>query len=432
VTNQSRKLAAPTVYLTMTAIEGFFWTMMVVIYAPYLIIDAHLGPFQLVLLGTILEGTILLFELPTGIVADAISRRVSIIIGYALLGASMVLTGAVPHFGWIVVADLMAAIGFTFISGADVAWITDEVGEQPAARLYLRGAQWSQGSAIVGIAAGVWLATAKLGLPFVVAGTGEIALALFLVIVMPEDNFTPQRVKGEKLRASFAAQWKHGVGAVRGRPALLLIFAVAALHGASTEGFDRLYALRFIQGTHLPPLGGLDRVVWWGLIAAGGSFLSIGATEFVKRRVEITSHHGAPKALAVINLLLIGSVVVFGFAPGFGLALAAFWMTAVLRSIVEPIFTSWVNQGLDSASRATVNSMWGQADALGQVAGGPVLGFIAAIRSVTSAIVVSGLLRAPALLLFSKTLRQGPLSAEDIRPLEGEGTGLEGSVMEEV
>ena len=126
--------------------------MMVVIYAPYLIVglDAHLGPFQLVLLGTILEGTILVFELPTGIVADAISRRASIIIGFALLGVSTVLVGTVPHFGWIVVGDVLAGLGYTFTSGADVAWITDEVGEEPAARLYLRSRrQWAQAAGIV-------------------------------------------------------------------------------------------------------------------------------------------------------------------------------------------------------------------------------------------------------------------------------------------
>lgn len=391
--------------------------MMVVIYAPYLIIVAHLGPFQLVLLGTVLEGTILLFELPTGIVADAISRRTSIIIGYSLAGAATILIGAVPRFGSIVVGTVIAAIGYTFISGADVAWITDEVGEEPAAKLYLRGAQWSQASAILGIGGGIWLATAALSLPFVLSGVGELCLALFLLVSMPEDNFTSQRIKGTKLQESFASQWKQSLGAVKGRPVLVLIFAIAALHGASTEGFDRLFALHFIRDTHLPPLGGLDRVVWWGIITAGGYLLSIGATEFVKRKVEITSHRGAARALALIYLLLIGSVVLFGLAPGFALALFAFWMTRLLREITEPIFTTWVNQGLDSASRATVNSMWGQADALGQVAGGPALGLIAAVRSVTTAIVVSGFLRAPALLLFGKTLREGPLAAEGREPV---------------
>jgi MFS transporter, DHA3 family, tetracycline resistance protein len=425
--NGHRQLHAPAVFLTMTAAKGLFFSMMVVIYAPYLIIDAHLGPFQLVLLGTILEGTILVFELPTGIVADAISRRTSIIIGCALGGAATVLVGTVPHFGWIVVGDVLGGIGYTFTSGADIAWITDEVGEEPAAKLYLRAAQWSQTASIAGIGVGVWLATARLGLPFVVSGCGEIVLAAFLMITMPENNFTAQRLKGVKLHTSFVAQWKQSLGAIKGRPVLLLIFAIAALHGASTEGFDRLYALRFIKGTHLPPLGGFDRVVWWGLIDAGGSLLAIAATEFVKRRVETSSPRGPAKALAVIFIMLIASVTVFGLAPGFALALGAFWVAGTLRSVEVPIFTIWVNRGLEPASRATVNSMWGQADAMGQVAGGPVLGVIAAVRSVSTAIVVSGFLRAPALLLFGRT-GETQLDPKNLG-LE-EGASMEATVLE--
>jgi MFS transporter, DHA3 family, tetracycline resistance protein len=426
--NRRPVLDASTVFLLMIAVRGLLFSMMVVIYAPYLIVDAHLGPFQLVLLGTILEGTILVFELPTGIVADAVSRRTSIIIGFALLGASTVLVGTVPHFGWIVVGDVLAGLGYTFTSGADVAWITDEVGEEPAARLYLRSAQWAQAAGIAGVGIGVWLATVRLGLPFVVSGLGTIALAGFLVLSMPENNFTPQRIKGTKLRTSFAAQWKQSLGAVKGRPVLFLIFAIAALHGASTEGFDRLYALHFIKGTHLPPLGSLHRVLWWGIIDAGGAFLAIGATEFVKRRVETSSPRGPAKALAVIYVLLIVSVAVFGLAPGFALALGAFWVAGTLRSVEEPIFTIWVNRGLDPASRATVNSMWGQADALGQVAGGPVLGVIAALRSVTTAIVVSGFLRAPALLLFRRTHGEAPIAPEELEP--GPGPDPDAPVLE--
>jgi DHA3 family tetracycline resistance protein-like MFS transporter len=143
--------------------------------------------------------------------------------------------------------------------------------------------------------------------------------------------------------------------------------------------------------------------VWWGIIDAGGSLLAIAATEFVKRKVETSSPRGPAKALAVIFTMLIASVAVFGLAPGFALALGAFWVAGTLRAVEVPIFTIWVNRGLEPASRATVNSMWGQADATGQVAGGPILGLIAAVRSVTTAIVVSGFLSAPALLLFGKT-----------------------------
>ena len=71
----NRRMRAVPVFLAYMAINGFFSRMMGVIFSVYLILRLGLGPFQLVLLGTVLEGSYLLFETPTGVVADTISRR---------------------------------------------------------------------------------------------------------------------------------------------------------------------------------------------------------------------------------------------------------------------------------------------------------------------------------------------------------------------
>ncbi len=57
--------------------------------------------------------------------------------------------------------------------------------------------------------------------------------------------------------------------------------------------------------------------------------------------------------------------------------------------------------------RATINSVGGQADAIGQAAGGPGIGLIARSLSVPTALVVSGLLRLPALFLYARAIRRG-------------------------
>ena len=82
------------------------------------------------------------------------------------------------------------------------------------------------------------------------------------------------------------------------------------------------------------------------------------------------------------------------------------WLVIAVRNIREPIFDAWVNQGLDPATRATVNSMGSQSDAIGQAAGGPALGVIGN-ASVPAALVVSGLLRLPALLLYARAIKRG-------------------------
>ncbi len=99
----------------------------------------------------------------------------------------------------------------------------------------------------------------------------------------------------------------------------------------------------------------------------------MGVAEVVRRRVNTDSHIAAVRALCIINTLLMGSVVAFGLASSFGVALAAYWSTYVLRRTDTPILTAWINQSLDRRVRATVLSMHGQVDAIGQIAGGAAL-----------------------------------------------------------
>src|SRR6476469_3485279 len=111
---------------------SFFSTLVFTVNLIYQVQVAHLNPLQLVLVGTVLEGAAFLFEVPTGIVADVYSRRLSIIIGVFLLGICLGLQGIVPNVGVILLAQAIWGLGYTFTSGAQEAWLTDEVGVEHA------------------------------------------------------------------------------------------------------------------------------------------------------------------------------------------------------------------------------------------------------------------------------------------------------------
>lgn len=423
-----RRLNAPFVYVTSEAFSGMFFYMMGVAFSPYLILDAGLGPFRLLMLGTSLEITVLLFEVPTGVLADSVSRRASIIVGYLVQGFGFVIMGLSESFPLIVLSQVMWGLGHTFRSGADVAWITDEVGEKVAAPLYVRAAQAWQALALVGIALGTFLLTIDLGLPIVLAGVLHVLLGIWMMFVMPETRQRPEKLAPMQMVSSTLTTFRSALSVVKVHPVLLLIFAVAAFDGLSSEGLDRLFGLHFVDEIGFPSLGGLDRVVWWGIIDGGGLILAIIAAEYIRRNVDLTSHREAGRALMWIYVALIVTVVAFGLMSGFALALGAFWLIVLLREVADPIFTAWVNQGLDSESRATVNSMWSQVGALGEASGGPTLGWFASARGVPSALVLTGLLRAPALLLFARALRRGSvgtLPPKEIEPVKVEPGPIE-------
>ena len=89
---------ARVVYLALESATALLQATVWTTAAVYFISDVHLDPLQLVLLGTVMELSILVFEIPTGVVADAVSRRRSVLVGTTLMGVALVLTGTLPSF----------------------------------------------------------------------------------------------------------------------------------------------------------------------------------------------------------------------------------------------------------------------------------------------------------------------------------------------
>lgn len=400
------KLPAYAVYLIMHFTQALFSTMVFTVSGIYAVTEVGLNPLQLVLVGTALEASTFLFEVPTGVVADVYSRRLSVIIGIFVIGAGYILWGAVPLFATVLLTQVLWGLGYTFTSGAEQAWIADEVGEARVAPIYLRAAQAGQLGMLLGIPIGVALGTVQLNLPMVLGGLLYIPLGLFLLLAMPEHGFTPapqgERNSWQKMGHTFAA----GVRAVRGRPVLISILIIAVVFGAFSEAYDRLREIHFLTNLGFPGFGGWEPVVWFGIMGEVGLLLSIATTEVARRRLNTTSHVLTARALFIINGLLVASVVAFGVAHSFEVAVAVFWAGGVLRRITLPLTAAWINQGLDPAVRATVLSMRGQADALGQIAGGPLLGLVATVTSVRAALVSAGAVLALTLPLYARTIRR--------------------------
>ena len=145
----------------------------------YLVVEADLSAFQLVFLGTAQGLTALLAEVPTGVMADTISRKRSVVIAHLVMGAGMLATGLVTAFPALVVTQMLWGLGWTFSSGADVAWLSDEL-DQPdrVAGVLTAGAHWEQlgaASGLVGFGALAW--ATDLGTSIVVSGFAMAMLA---------------------------------------------------------------------------------------------------------------------------------------------------------------------------------------------------------------------------------------------------------------
>ena len=397
-----RKPGPIPVYLGMVTCGNFAFMTWATMSAVYRIQEAGLDPIQLILVGTVLEISVFLFEVPTGVVADVHSRRLSLIIGYAMIGIGLVLEGALPVFATILVAQAIWGIGYTFTSGSRQAWLADELEDGiGAGRIFLKGAQLEQIGALAGIALSVVLATISVALPLIVGGIMFGILAVALVVIMPEREFssTPpiNRTSWREMRTTFAA----GVTTTRTQPVLMAIIAIELFTGASSEPFDRLWTLHMLEIFEFPSPWGLSSLVWFGVIGAGALLIGTILTWFIRRMFDVDEPRTPRRLLAVTNASVIASTLVFALSGSFALAVSMVIATTVLRRISEPVADVWLIQHTESAYRATVFSLRGQANAFAQVALGPAMGVLAVMTTLRTALVGASTLLAPSQVMYA-------------------------------
>src|SRR5437867_10435105 len=145
-------------------------TLVWVLAPVYFVKTVGMSPLQLVLVGTFMELTVFLFEVPTGIVADVFSRRLSVVIGMLVMGAAIVFVGSVPEPWAVIVGWSVWGFGYTFTSGAADAWLADEIGVDKVRPVYLGSAQLSRVVSLIAIAVSVALGLVAVWLPIVVGG----------------------------------------------------------------------------------------------------------------------------------------------------------------------------------------------------------------------------------------------------------------------
>lgn len=393
------------VYLGIRGASALFFMLWATVASVYRIEEVGLDPLRLVLLGTALEVAVFVFEVPTGVLADTYGRRRSVITGFLLMGTGFALEGAIPTFAAVLAAQAVWGVGYTFISGALEAWIADEAPERDLGRVYLRGEQADYVGSLVGVILSVAFATNALNVPLLLGGVLTIGLGVALFFVMPERNFRPAPREGRTSLQQVGATARGGILLVGARPVLLILLLVAVFTGMSEEGFDRLYAKHFLDGLGLPSLGALDSVVWFGVINAGALILGYFAAEVVGRRLNVGDASVAARLLLALNACTIVGTLAFALAGSFAFALAAFWFANLTRSLAEPLYLTWLNEGLEPGVRATVLSIGSQAGALGEASAGPVIGAVGNLAGVRSALTLASFILSPALLLYARALR---------------------------
>jgi MFS family permease len=333
---------------------------------------------------------LVLFEIPTGVVADTWGRRTSYLLGTVTqLGGNLLYFymwySKGPFFGWAI-ASVILGLGYTFFSGALEAWLVDALQETKyTGRLddVFAKQQVIDGVAmLVGTIAGGYIAQmSRLGAPYLVRGGIQIVGLVVALALMKELGFRPQPAAGviAQVKGLLRASWDLGL---RNPPVRWTMLAAPFYLGTGIYGF---YAAQ----PYLLELYGRSGAIGIAGIAAAGiagtQILGGFAVPYIGRRFTHRTHILlASAALTVLSLVLMGTIRNFYLVVG----LLILWALAYAATL--PVRQAYMNALIPSDQRATVLSFDSMISSTGGVIFQPVLGRVADLRGYAASYVVSG------------------------------------------
>src|SRR5438093_11429632 len=150
----------------------------------------------------------LVFEVPTGVVADTVGRRVSLLLCLVTLVVATLLYVAIAWRGWgfwaFAWVSVLLGLGYTFYTGAVDAWLVDALKasgyDEPLERVFSRGQMLFGAAMLVGTIGGGLLGQIRLDIPYLVRAALVVPLFLLAWLRMPELGFTPRALRSEERR----------------------------------------------------------------------------------------------------------------------------------------------------------------------------------------------------------------------------------------
>ncbi|HEX5858669.1 MAG TPA: MFS transporter [Microbacterium sp.] len=383
------------------------------------LLDAGLSNLEAFSANAFFTAGMLLFEIPTGVVADTVGRRASYLLGTITLAVTTVLYWLLwvwesPFWAWAIVSVLLG-LGFTFFSGAVDAWLVDALkatGYRGSLETVFGRAQIVGGIAMLSgsVLGGVLAQVTNLGVPFLVRGAILVVMFVVAALLMRDLGFEPERGEGplRATRTVFRASVKYGLGSP---PVRWLMLASPFTAGVGIYVFYALqpYLLELWGDEEAYTVAGLAAALLSGASILGG-ILAPRVRKLFRRR---TSSILVATVSSAVVLIGIGLVREFWFA----VVLVALW--GIASAIDDPVHRAYLNDMIPSKQRATVLSFDSLMGSGGGVVFQPVLGRVADVGGYGASMVWSGVISAVAVpLILMSRAQHSP--ADTAREVTGE------------
>ncbi|MFB6610675.1 MFS transporter [Agromyces sp. NPDC056379] len=371
------------------------------------LLDAGLTNFEAFAANAFFSVGMVIFEVPTGVVADTLGRRVSYLLGTVTLAVTTVLyyllwVAHSPFWMWAIVSVLLG-LGFTFFSGAVEAWLVDALAATGYTggleRVFGRGLALAGAAMFIGsIAGGVVAQATNLGVPFLIRAGILIVMFVVAALVMRDLGFTPAG-RAHPIQATkevFNASVKYGLGR---RPVRYVMFASFFTTGVGFYVFYALqpYLVELWGDTEAYSIAGLAAAILSGSQVVGGL-----VAPWVRRRFR-------KRTTTIILSLVVSSLVLLalGVNRNFWIALVLLTVWGLVDAAAGPVQQAYLNDMIPSQQRATVLSFDSLLGSTGGAVIQPVLGRSADLWGYPGSLLVSGGIQALAVPFLWLSRKQG-------------------------
>jgi len=372
----------------LAAAGGFILPIYVLYFRQY-----QITIFQVALLAVIFEASILIFEIPTGLLADRFGRKMSVIIGFLLFGLSGLVFILQRNLGGFITGEILLGLGEAFISGAGEALAVDSIStDQDSAKLS-KLFIWRSRVRIVMtsffmLMAG-YLYTMNMSItfyPILIGGCLGAIGASFYARVQPEKGTEPHRFF-EPLKSLFHQITLSG--------SLKVIFLASLVANFSFEGVDQYWQILCSEFFDI-------NIKAFGFITAAGALIAFFLVGPIVRRTA----GGISSALLI---LLIAGVNISSLPHVPRIILPVMLvMYFICKELVSPLFSISINSIIPDAGRATFLSGYNLTCSIGEVGAGLIIGVMASELGIPAVFVLSGSLLVififGAMLTFRSTL----------------------------
>ncbi|WAH99538.1 MFS transporter [Arthrobacter sp. MMS18-M83] len=398
-----------SVYLTLTLgntlAASFIWGINTLF-----LLDAGLNNLEAFAANAFFTAGMVVFEVPTGVVADGWGRRVSFLLGTVTLAGSTYLYYllwqlSAPFWWWAAVSVLLG-LGFTFFSGAVEAWLVDALrftGYEGGLETVLGRGQMVAGVAMLvgSVAGGVIAQATNLGVPFLVRVGVLVAMFVVAFLLMRDVGFTPERSTHplQATRAVLDASIENGL---KNPPVRYVMLAAPFSAGVGIYVFYALqpFLLRLFGDPHAYSVAGLAAAIVAGAQVLGG-WIAPRLRRLVRKRTTVLILSG------VVGALIL---VVLGITQVFWVALVLLTLWAMVESAGTPVRQAYLNDMIPSKQRATVLSFDSLMGSSGGVVVQPLLGRAADVYGYSTSLAMSGAIELIAVPFLVASRRRGSMA----------------------